>query len=71
MRMLLNHSTADLMDIKFLALVAGNRKRSELEDMKNLWIWLFADLPTLPVWEVISQSHDLASKSHGELENHA
>lgn len=33
------------MDITFLSLVAGNRKRCEIEDMKNLWILQFADLP--------------------------
>ena len=43
MRMVLKHSTADLMDIRFLALVAGKRKRCKLKDMKNLWIWLFED----------------------------
>ena len=30
MRMLLNHSTTDLMDFRFLALVAGNRKRCNI-----------------------------------------
>ena len=52
-----NHSTTDLMDIRFLALVAGNRKRCKLEDIYSilitliwllavLWTWITAKRPT-------------------------